>query len=124
MRNILFLILCLTACYGCTQNVQLNRVQGIRGPLAPVVLDGFVLFAVSAPDASLVTLSGNFNGWDSQITPMKKDSTGIWSVKLPLTKGRKYYYKFVIDGFFLADPDNPDTVPDGFSGVNSVINVK
>jgi hypothetical protein len=43
---------------------------------------------------------------------------------MDLKKGKTYYYKFVIDGYWVADPDNPDTVSDGMGGVNSVLDLK
>jgi glycosidase len=47
-------------------------------------------------------------------------TAGSWSVELELDPG-SYEYKFVIDGTdWVADPGNPNTVDDGFGGVNSV----
>jgi hypothetical protein len=41
---------------------------------------------------------------------------------VPLSPG-KYQYKFVIDGQWEQDTSNPDTAPDGFGGLNSVITI-
>ncbi len=53
-------------------------------------------FAVWAPNATAVSLIGNFNHWDDKINPMRSiDSTGVWEIFMPgLSEGEKY--KFVI----------------------------
>jgi 1,4-alpha-glucan branching enzyme len=124
MPRLIFILFVLLPLFSCSGDILLNRVKGIKGPQAPQVLDGQVLFTVAAPEASFVTIAGNFNGWNPQAAPLLKDSNGTWSVKLDLPKGRKYYYKFVIDGYWVADPDNPETENDGSGGVNSVLVLK
>jgi hypothetical protein len=81
-----------------------------------------IRFTYDAPGAGSVTLAGSFNGWDAQRNPLTDDGTGKWSIVMALKPG-KYEYKFVVDGAWFADPDNPDTVPDSFGGANSVIQV-
>lgn len=122
-RLLLFIIPVLFTC-GCSQSVNLNRVKGIIGPNAPIISEKGVLFKILAPEAVLVTIAGNFNGWNSLTTPLDKSTNGIWSILLPLPKGQKYYYKFVVDGYWIADPDNPDTENASGSGVLSIVNVK
>ena len=112
---ILFLLL-----YSCG-GINLNRVKGVKGKYYPIIEGNNVTFRVYAPHADVVNIMANFNGWNAYATPMKKGKDGVWRVKLTLVPGRKYYYKYVIDGYIVADPDNPRTVPDGYGGVNSVI---
>ncbi|NPV01064.1 MAG: hypothetical protein HPY53_06760 [Brevinematales bacterium] len=123
MKNLkwLALVFLLTS---CGQTLNLNRVNNIKGPNYPVVADTGITFAVAAPGATLVMLAGNFNGWNKQANPMTVSSNGVWSLAMELKKGKTYYYKFVIDGYWVADPDNPDTVSDGMGGVNSVLDLK
>ncbi len=106
------------------KELNLNRVKGVRGTLAPIVKGNKVTFRVKAEDATFVTLSGSFNGWNPRVAPMNRKADGVWSITIPLKQGRTYQYKFNIDGFWVADPDNPDTDPDGFGGVNSKIKVE
>ena len=41
---------------------------------------------------------------------------------MPLTRNRSYTYSFVIDGErWVPDPGAPETVDDGFGGVNSIL---
>ena len=108
----------------CAQTVRLNRAEGIRGPNAPAVQTDGVLFRIEAPRAELITIAGNFNGWNAQANELAKNADGVWSVVLPLKRAGKYQYKFVVDGYWVADPDNPDTEKDGSGGVNSVLIIK
>ena len=79
-----------------------------------------VVFNVYSPDSKSVEVAGEFNNW----TPakMKKGEQGVWSVKLKLAAGT-YQYKFVFDGSWEIDQANPNRVPDGQGGENSVKNV-
>lgn len=77
---------------------------------------GGVKFTYRDQYAGAVFLAGDFNGWNGTATPMQKDN-GVWSVVVPLSPG-SHEYKFVIDGQWVADPDNPVTVGDfGNSGL-------
>ncbi|MBI5573162.1 MAG: hypothetical protein HY919_01240 [Elusimicrobia bacterium] len=89
----------------------------------PVVTKDGIKFTVTEPNASSVYLAGSFNNWSTSQDAMKKDSSGNWAIIKKLAKG-KYQYKFVIDGNWLVDPENPNTADDGFGGKNSVMEVK
>ena len=80
---------------------------------------GEVKFVHWAPDAGEVFVAGSFNEWSDSATPMVNDA-GKWSVVVALEPG-KHIYKFVVDGAWIADPDNPDSEDDGYGGVNSVL---
>lgn len=70
-----------------------------------------------------VNLFGNFNGWNRENLLMKYDnSTKLYSLSVPLQPGR-YQYKFYIGGAEILDPANPDSIPNGLGGFNSVITV-
>jgi 1,4-alpha-glucan branching enzyme len=77
-------------------------------------------FSYVNASAKEVFLAGEFNHWSSTATPMRNDEYGKWSIGLPLPPG-KYQYKFVADGKWLYDSANPDAVPDGMGGKNSVL---
>lgn len=107
----------------CGSGFNLNRANGVRGPLAPRAVTNGMFFQVKAPAATQVMIAGDFNGWSPLSTPMLKDADGVWSIILPLTSGRRYLYMFVIDNYWVADPDNPVTEPTKQGGVRSVITV-
>ena len=79
-----------------------------------------VVFNVYSPDSKMVEVAGEFNDW----TPakMKKGEQGVWSIKKNLAVGT-YQYKFIFDGSWEIDQANPDRVPDGQGGENSIKNV-
>ena len=81
-------------------------------------------FSLALPGASEVSLIGSFNNWDPAATPMKRDEAGVWRAALVLKPGR-YPYKFYVDRKSkIVDPANAVTEPDGFGGLNSVLEVK
>jgi 1,4-alpha-glucan branching enzyme len=121
MKNLFLLLLIFFIGVSCANEVRLNRVHGVKGEFYPILLEEGIKFHINAPEATLVTIAGSFNGWNPYATELEKNKDGVWSIILPLRAGTRYYYKYLIDGFWLADPDNPNTVPDGYGGVNSEI---
>ncbi len=81
-----------------------------------------VAFQWRAPDATTVTLAGDFNGWDPHALPLKQGKDGVWKAALRLAPGR-YEYLFVVDGAWREDPLNPNRVPNPHGGFNSVCQV-
>jgi serine/threonine protein kinase len=81
-----------------------------------------VEFTYKAPTARAVFLAGEFNQWSATATPMRKTAGGEWNVTLQFPAGR-YQYKFVVDGTWFTDPDNPDkaTTKEGIQ--NSVVTI-
>ncbi len=74
-------------------------------------------------DASEVLATGTFTGWAETVgagaLEMTATSPGVFEGTTNMTAG-PYEYKFVVDGVWMADPSNPETVNDNFNGVNSV----
>jgi len=97
-------------------------VPGAAMSPAPHADAPMVRFELAASGAARVTLVGDFNGWDRQATPMRRaQAPGVWTVSLPLARGR-HAYGFVVDGVrWVPDPAAPLAPEDGFGGVNSVI---
>ncbi|MFO1502019.1 MAG: glycogen-binding domain-containing protein [Verrucomicrobiota bacterium] len=74
------------------------------------------------PVAKTVYLAGTFNDWRPASTPMISLQEGRWIKELALPPGR-YEYLVVADGEWLSDPLAPETSPNPFGGVNSVLHV-
>lgn len=69
-------------------------------------------------NAEGVVLTGSFNGWNE--TELKMDRTeGGWKINYALAPGN-YEYKFIVDGEWITDPDNPYFIYHG-DYVNSFI---
>lgn len=66
-----------------------------------------------------VYLSGSFNDWSTMQTPMQKTDSG-WVARIKLQPG-KYYYKYIIDGRWIDDPNNNAKERDGNWGLNSIV---
>jgi 1,4-alpha-glucan branching enzyme len=64
---------------------QLREIDGVAG----------VSFAVWAPNATRVSVVGNFNGWDGRAHPLRHlGSSGVWEVFIPgLGEGTLYKYE-------------------------------
>ncbi len=84
---------------------------------------GTIVFSVRVEDKdSRVYIAGQFNDWKKW--PMQFDAqTEQWTIRVPLRPGR-YTYKFIQDDEWFPDPGNPERLPDGYGGFNSVITVK
>lgn len=81
-----------------------------------------VLRSKAFTDAKLVTIAGSFNNWQGMYTLLNRENEE-WVVKLDLVPG-KYTYKFVVDGNWVLDPDNPQKEDDGNGNTNSILIVK
>ena len=77
-------------------------------------------FSISAPTALQVFLVGEMNNWQEATLPMEKDASGVWKLTLSLEAGR-WMYKFVVDGVWQCDENNPNRRADGFGGFNSIV---
>jgi hypothetical protein len=80
-------------------------------------------FVLQAPQASHVSLVGDFNGWSNAATPMQRTDDGKWIVKVKLPAGR-HVYAFEVDGAggtkFMPDPAALRAPDDGL-GPSSVV---
>jgi 1,4-alpha-glucan branching enzyme len=62
-----------------------------------------VNFICVAPGAKRVTLVGDFNDWDPDAQPMKRQTDGSWTGMVILGHGH-HHYQFAIDGKLTLDP--------------------
>ena len=82
-----------------------------------------VEFTLNAPDARQVFLAGEFNHWDTQSLPLKKDKSGVWKVKIKLLPGR-YEYKFFADSVWVESLPRAEKSSNPFGTQNFVTWVK
>ncbi len=71
--------------------------------------------------ANTVVLSGSFNGWSTNELVMDKTDDG-WELPYVMAGGN-YEYKFIVDGKWMPDPDNPLTTGTG-DFINSCVTFK
>jgi len=82
-----------------------------------------VSFVLLDLGAKQVSLSGEFNGWSPNATPMKRHHDGHWETTVALAPGR-YQYKFVADGEWIPDPLAHENVWNQHGTLNSVVEVR
>ncbi|PTX63019.1 AMP-activated protein kinase-like protein [Kordia periserrulae] len=80
-------------------------------------------FTLSGYDnATNVLLSGSFNDWSEDGFRMAKTDNG-WELSV-LLSGGKHQYKFIVDGEWILDPENPVKEYDEKGHVNSVCMIR
>jgi len=62
-----------------------------------------VSFLFLAPEAKNVSVIGDFNQWQPDAHPMKRQPDGGWFVRIPIHHGH-HKYQFCVDGIFVLDP--------------------
>jgi len=78
-------------------------------------------FVLIAPQASRVSVVGDFNGWDRSATPAERQPDGTWTTWITLTPGR-HEYSFVIDGTHVVpDPSALAAPSSEYGDKNSVV---
>ncbi|MCF7913359.1 MAG: isoamylase early set domain-containing protein [Candidatus Cloacimonetes bacterium] len=81
-----------------------------------------VEFSYNAPDAGSVSVAGSFNDWNTTANLLKKTADGTWKTVIALPEG-SHTYKYVVDGNWVSDEENPNVAEDGYGGSNSVVEV-
>ena len=83
-----------------------------------------VEFAAIYPKAQHVSVAGDFNNWQPELTPLANHhGNGRWSLRLPLPAGR-YCYRYVVDGRWMQDPYNENVEHNEYGEYNSVLEVQ
>jgi 1,4-alpha-glucan branching enzyme len=100
-----------------------ERVKMIRtdhtGGVGKMIEEG-ILFSYKNRGAKQVHVSGNFSGW--KLLKMMKSENGIWYYFLSLNGGgQNIVYKFLVDGHWIMDPQNPDRIDDGMGSYLSTV---
>ncbi len=80
-----------------------------------------VMFALDAPQAKEVRVTGEFSNWSREGLAMDKDGAdGLWKVVADIEAG-EYEYRFIVDGVWVRDPNNNDYVRNEFGQENSLL---
>ncbi|MFP6564757.1 MAG: AAA family ATPase [Myxococcota bacterium] len=78
-------------------------------------------------DAGDVRIAGDFNGWvpDKGVRSIieSKGATRVWTKVLKLAPGT-YEYRYIVDGEWRADPDNPTKVVGSTGSAHSILVVR
>jgi chromosome partitioning protein len=110
---------CRLAAEVAHREIRLETTRPRLQPVRPVPIK----FALERPEASSVSVAGTFNNWDPGEAFLKgPGKTGMWRTSIRLRPG-EYQYRFVVDGEWMTDPENPEWVPSPFGGRNSIVRV-
>lgn len=66
-------------------------------------------------------VAGDFNNW--QPVEMSRSKAGKFATEVQLPPGT-YQYKFILDGQWMADPENNTYVANAYGTINSIIQVE
>ena len=81
-----------------------------------------VAFSLFAPEAKEVYVLGDFNNWKLDGQSRMEQDNGTWKKRLGLTSG-KYHYRFVIDGKWTEDANNPTKEINPYGSMDSLIEI-
>jgi hypothetical protein len=88
--------------------------------LPPPSLKGNTTFRLKGyANAGTITLTGSFNNWNQSEYVFGRQGDE-WICRIDLEPG-KYAYKFIVDGDWLLDSENPNLEDDDYGVKNSVI---
>ena len=80
-----------------------------------------VTFTYAGNPGHSVELAGTFNDWTPDKNPMIfSRKNGTYSCTLEIAPG-VHEYKFIIDGEWLIDEDNPNFASNDFGTLNSIV---
>ncbi|MBP5638251.1 MAG: glycogen-binding domain-containing protein [Victivallales bacterium] len=83
-----------------------------------------VKFVKEAEVGSQVYLAGDFNNWNTTDYPLvDRYGKGEYAISIPLEPGC-YQYKFVVNGIWCMDDNNPEVVISPLGTFNNVVVVK
>jgi len=81
------------------------------------------IFNFYAPDAKDVYVVGDFNNWEiNEDARLLRIKSGVWEHKIFLSPGH-YRYKFIVDGLYFEDPENPHKEPNPYGNCDSVFDL-
>lgn len=104
-----------------TSNIEAGNLDYQTHAMGAVPHERGVHFRVWAPNAQAVWVTGNFNGWRADATPMRPQADGQWAINVPNAKAGDEY-KFVIrNGDLVLHRNDPYAKEVTHSVGNSVV---
>ncbi|MFA5060518.1 MAG: AAA family ATPase [Candidatus Omnitrophota bacterium] len=80
------------------------------------------VFSLDAPFARSVYVVGSFNEWGIDESFRMQKENDKWILKASLKPGR-YRYRFIVDGKWQEDPENPQNEKNPFGEIDSLVEV-
>jgi chromosome partitioning protein len=86
----------------------------------PQIVQGGVRFTIEAAHARDVRVTGEFTDWSYEGVPLHRSDDGVWSSVIEVGEGA-HEYRFILDGVWVKDPNNFESVTNEFGQENSVV---
>jgi hypothetical protein len=71
--------------------------------------------------ADRIYVTGDFNDWQQQDTPLRQDRSGVWLAAVDLPRGKSYQFRYVIDGQWRTDSHADGFAENSFGSQNSIV---
>lgn len=82
-----------------------------------------ITLSLNYPEAKEVYIAGDFNNWSKQQSFAMKNDNGNWVTRLNLKDGQ-YHYRFIVDGKWITDPQNPSKEKNPFGEFDSLLKIE
>ncbi len=99
--------------------VESRTLERLAPTPGPTPTSAGITFTLHAPAAERVQIAGDFNAWNPAGSEMEL-CDGVWRKTVPLAPGR-YRYRYVVDGRWQSDPQNPQVEPSPYGDYDSVV---
>lgn len=96
---------------------ELGWEKVIKNHFGPKVVPGGILFQFQSKTASTVEIAGDFNHWIPELLIFRSEE-GLWQKVIPV-KLDTFRYKFIVDGEWQVDPNQPMRKENAYGGVDS-----
>jgi 1,4-alpha-glucan branching enzyme len=71
--------------------------------------------------ADRIYLTGDFNDWKANDLPLRQDRSGVWRVAVDLPMGKRFEFRYIIDGQWRTDSHADGYAENTFGSQNSVV---
>jgi len=72
--------------------------------------------------AERINLVGDFNDWDHESLPFRRNREGNWQIEMELDTGREYHFRYLLDGEHWRDDWHADKyVPNPHGSYDSIV---
>ena len=96
---------------------ELGWEQVVKNHFGPRQISDGILFQFSSKIASSVEIAGDFNHWIPEPL-VRRNQDGLWQRVIPV-EFKTFRYKFIVDGEWQVDPNQPMQKENAYGGVDS-----
>jgi chromosome partitioning protein len=96
---------------------ELGWEQVYKNHFGPRQISDGILFQFSSKTASSVEVAGDFNHWVPEPL-IRRNQEGLWQKVIPVEL-KTFRYKFIVDGEWQVDPNQPVQKQNAYGGVDS-----